>query len=335
MKILVNLLLIGLVGGIGWFLGRNIGFNENKIINLAAEPTPVPTPFSIYSIESLSKANVQPGKLQIIETLEENEKFNSYKFKLTFDPEIESGNYKTTTGQINIPNTSSSNYPLVIMFRGYVDQNLYVTGMGTSSGAKVFAENGFITVAPDFLGYGESDQEADNIFESRFQTYTTALSLLKSIDQINNWNHEDVFIWAHSNGGQIALTVLEATGVEYPTTLWAPVTKPFPYSVLYYTDESPDRGRFIRQELARFEELYNPDLFTITDYVDRIKAPIQLHQGTADDAIPVEWSNQFIAQLKNAEVEHLYFIYPGADHNLRPSWDTVIERDIEFFKKHL
>src|SRR5690606_5347887 len=100
------------------------------------------------------------------------------------------------------------------------------------------------------------------------------------LNQINNWNNDDVFIWAHSNGGQIALTTLEATGKMIPTSLWAPVTKPFPYSVLYYTDESADRGKFIRTELAKFEAIYNADQFAITDYVDRIKAPIQLHQGT-------------------------------------------------------
>jgi len=37
--------------------------------------------------------------------------------------------------------------------------------------------------------------------------------------------------------------------------------------------------------------------------------------------------------LRKNEVEVSYFEYPGADHNMRPSWDEVIARDIAFFNK--
>lgn len=338
MKILIWLISVIVIAAGGFIVGTK--YNRGELAPLIlSSPTPVPTPLSRYSIENLANAPIKPGKFEIVETLEENDKFTAYKFRLTFDPEIDSGKFKSTTGQLNIPrpqdDKQQTTYPLVLMFRGYVDRTLFTTGIGTRSGAKVFAENGFITVALDYLGYGDSDSEAGNIFESRFQTYTTSLSMLKALDQIEEWNGDDVFFWAHSNGGQIALTVLEATGADYPTTLWAPVTKPFPYSVLYYTDESEDRGKFIRKELARFEELYNPDLFAITDYLDRINAPLQLHQGTNDDAIPVDWSNEFNAQLESAEVDVEYFVYPGADHNLRPAWDEVIQKDVEFFRQHL
>lgn len=327
LAILVLVSVVSFISGSKWNTSQN-----NK--ETMTSPTPVPTPLSRYSIDNLARADIKAGEFEITNTLEEAEEFTAYEFKLTFDPSINNETSKITTGQVNIPKNEGS-FPLVLMIRGYVDETLYTTGIGTRRGAEVFASEGFITVAPDFLGYAGSDTEAGNIFESRFQTYTTVLSLLKSLDQIDSWNGKDVFIWAHSNGGQIAITTLEVTGAVYPTTLWAPVTKPFPYSVLYYTDESPDRGKFIRQELSKFEELYNPDLFAITDYIDRINAPIQIHQGTADDAIPVEWSNEFVSQLESAEVEHEYLVYPGADHNLRPNWNTVVERDIEFFRKHL
>ena len=35
--------------------------------------------------------------------------------------------------------------------------------------------------------------------------------------------------------------------------LWAPVSKPFPYNILYYTDEAEDRGKWLRGEIAKFE----------------------------------------------------------------------------------
>ena len=57
--------------------------------------------------------------------------------------------------------------------------------MGTKRVGEYFAENGYITLAPDFLGYGGSDSESENIFESRFQTYTTTLTLLTNVSKEN------------------------------------------------------------------------------------------------------------------------------------------------------
>ncbi len=142
-------------------------------------------------------------------------------------------------------------------------------------------------------------------------------------------------IWAHSNGGQIALTTLEITGVNYPTVLWAPVSAPFPFSILYYTDEASDHGKSLRRELARFEEVYNSDLYSLTNYLDRIKAPIELNQGTADDAVPVAWSDNLAKTLKDNGLDLIYNKYPGADHQMTPLWNSVIQKDLEYFEKNL
>lgn len=301
---------------------------------LLPTPTPAPRIFDKYSIDSLTSATVAISEIKIDKLLSENEKYDSYMYKQTFDPTFSNQKSKTVTGLINIPK-GEGNFPIVVMFRGYVDPTIYSTGVGTRRAGEVFASNGFITVAPDFFGYGESDTEAGNVFETRFQTYTTAIETIKSLPTINKWNQKDAFIWAHSNGGQIALTTLIATGNNYPTTLWAPVTKPFPYSILYFTDESVDGGKFLRGELAKFEEFYDTDLYSFTNYLDKINAPIQLHQGTNDDAVNWEWSSEFYNKMKSIEKDITYYKYPGADHNLQPSWNDVVNRDLEFFKKYL
>ena len=45
--------------------------------------------------------------------------------------------------------------PVIIQFRGYVERSIYQPGAGTKKTAEVFAKNGFISLAPDFLGYGD------------------------------------------------------------------------------------------------------------------------------------------------------------------------------------
>lgn len=291
-------------------------------------------PFNKYTIENLGKTQITPAKIEIDRLLSNNENFASSLFFLSFSPNLNPKETKKVSGIINIPNEGQSN-PLVILFRGYIDQKTYKSGDGTKRVGEYLANNGFITLAPDFLGYGESDKEADNIFESRFQTYVTALTLVNSLKSIDKWDGKNVFIWGHSNGGQIALTILEITQLPYPTVLWAPVSKPFPYSVLYYTDESDDRGKLIRKELAKFEELYDPDLYAIDRYFDKVRAPLQLHQGINDDAVPAIWSDSLSQSLKDLDKDIAYLKYPGTDHNLNPSWSVAVQNSLTFFKKYL
>lgn len=326
-KIILHVIAVIALIIAGWCL--NVLHQNSSIEPTIIDPV-IPKPLEKYTIENLSNTLFEKGEIILGDIIEEEDNYTSYFFSFSFKPNPTSKNTKTTTGQINIPNGDGT-FPVIVMFRGYVDQEIYTTGIGTRKSAAVYADNGYITIAPDFLGYAGSDEETDDIFEARFQTYTTALSLLNSLDSIAGWDQDNVFIWGHSNGGQIAITVLEITGADYPTVLWAPVTKPFPYSILYYTDESEDRGKFIRNELAKFEDLYDVDDYSLDDYLDKISAPIQIHQGTADDAVPYEWSNNFVEKLEDLEKEVDYYIYPGADHNLVPYWDTVVNRNITFF----
>lgn len=337
-KIFIFLLFLSIpvAAFVGWWYGAT---HKSAPIEIKSPvKIELPRPLRKYSIPQLQQTSIEPVELDLEEMDAEPEDFTSYTLTFEFDPTLSGKTEKKkVTGLINIPDTTPA--PIVLMLRGYVDPSIYQTGVGTWRAAQVFAKAGFITIAPDFLGYDGSHENASDIFESRFQTYTTALVLLKSITNPNTsipeWDNRNVFIWAHSNGGQIALTLLEVTKENYPTTLWAPVTKPFPYSILYYTDESEDLGKFIRSQLADFEELYDVNQFSIHSYFNDINAPLQIHQGTADDAIPLEWSREFVAILDNLEKDITYYIYPGSDHNLKPAWDTVVARDIQFFQSKI
>jgi len=328
------LILAVLIFGIGSFWG---GFLFAKRLSRTGITDKIPAvkdkSFKSYYIENLAEKTAS-GKFTTTSDLSKNEAFTSRLFELEFSPNPQKKETRKTTGVINLPIRNSLS-PIVIMIRGYVDQSIYTSGTGTKRAAEYFAENGYITVAPDFLGYGGSNVESSNIFEARFQTYTTMVALHKSLDQILQWDGKNIFIWAHSNGGQIALTWIAAESLTYPTVLWAPVTKPFPYSVLYYTDESSDGGKMIRKELAVLEENYEADKFSFTNYFDKIKAPIRLYQGSGDDAVPLQWSNSFAAKLKAEGNTPEYYIYSGDDHNLSRNWSAAVTGSLEFFRKNL
>lgn len=292
-------------------------------------------PLEKYSFENLKNKEFKADTITIGKVLKEGNGFISYIFYFN-------DQNKLVSGLMNLPSKPGT-YPVLAMFRGFVEKEKYTIGEGTRHSGEVFAQNGFITLAPDFLGYGESDNPSNNSIEERFQTYTTALSLLASIKNLNpaleKMNYQikadvsKVGIWGHSNGGHIALSVLAITSRNYPTVLWAPVSKPFPYSILYFTDEFNDHGKALRKVIADFEKDYDIEKYSPVNFYNYINAPIQLHQGTDDEAVPKRWSDQLYAKLKNMEKNITNYNYLNDDHNFsRGSWETAVQRSILFYK---
>ncbi len=282
-----------------------------------------------YTIDSLSKRQGVSSQIVLDEATATTSAYTVYRFHFHSDG-------KRVNGLAHIPigTNESQRLPVIVQIRGYVDRSIYEPGVGTKRSAEVFAENGMISLAPDFLGYGDSDNPSVDVFEERFQTYVVLLDLLASVSTLPVTDASRVGLWAHSNGGQIALTVLEITKGIYPTVLWAPVTRAFPYSILYYTDEADDKGKALRKKLAEFERDYDVDLYTMVNYIEKIASPLQIHQGSVDEAVPERWSSEFTDQLKAKDVDVEYFVYPGADHNMQPGWNTAVNRSVEFYRRH-
>lgn len=317
---------------------------KSSLVNPLAKSTPKPKPLLVYTFDNLKNTKFSPVQITLGSQIGETENSLSQMFYFQVSPTPNNIITKKVSGVINLPK-KAGNYPVIVMFRGFVAKENYQPGIGTNHSAESFANHGFITVAPDFLGFGESDSSTDG-FEDRFQTYTTALTLLSSISNLNNSleasysgkitaDTSKINIWGHSNGGQIAISVLAISGVAYPTVLWAPVSKSFPYSILYYTDEFDDQGKSLRQALAYFEKDYDTEDFSPARFYSRIKAPLEIHQGNADQEVPFWWSDELVENFKKAEIDVKYLKYPGADHNFLPnSWSEAILESINFFKEH-
>lgn len=286
------------------------------------------TNFTPYSFEALSKRGYFKSEIKLESILEEQDGFTSYLFSFAADG-------RKITGMANIPKKKGK-LPVAILLRGWVNEEIYQTGMGTEKTADFLAENGFLTLAPDFLGYGGSDSDYKDMLLARFARPITVITLLASLDNLPQADVDKVVFWGHSNGGQIALSVLEITGKNIPTSLWAPVSAPFPQSVLHFANEMEDEGERLREVIAEFEKEYDSSKYSITNYFDSIDAPLIIHQGTADEAIPKEWTDTLVDKLRSLEKDVSYFVYPEENHNFtRGSAPQARYRDLAFFRRKL
>jgi dipeptidyl aminopeptidase/acylaminoacyl peptidase len=324
--ILVALLGFLVVGGIVGLVRIKPAFQSAVISPLGKI---VEKPLDTYTIDALSTRVFPPSAIIFDEPTATASAYTVHTFHFSVDG-------KKVSGVAHVPRAASSvnPKPVIIQFRGYVDREKYTPGEGTRHSAEAFASNGFISLAPDFLGYGTSDMPSEDVFEERFQTYTTALALYASVATIPMADSSCIGFWGHSNGGQIALTILEILHTSIPTVLWAPVSKPFPYSILYYTDDITDHGKALRVVLAKFERNYDVELYSLPNYLNRIVGPLEIHQGGADVSVPRAWSDELVTQLEQHKADVTYYVYPGADHNMLGAWNTVVSRSIEFYRRH-
>lgn len=336
-------ILAVLIGGaLGFFF---ISKENSSLLGPLVKPTPIPKPLLAYTFRNLKKDTFPATQIKLGRIISEDEDSVAQMFYYQTPAKPNSKDLKTVSGLANIPK-APGNYPVIMMFRGFVSENIYEPGIGTQPSAGQLVRSGYITLAPDFLGYGESDKYASDTFENRFQTYTTALSLFSSIDTLNaglfasysgtiTADLSRVGLWAHSNGGHIALSTLAISGATYPTVLWAPVSTSFPYSILYYADESDDQGKSLRYWVGQFEKVYDTYDFSPERYYKWIKAPILINQGTADREVPYWWTEDLVKTLKEYNDDVVENLLTGADHNLRPTeaWNQAISATISFYNE--
>lgn len=353
--------------------------SSQELINPFVPSSPKqPLPLEKYTITNLKTYPYLASQITLTQLLEEKPTYSSYLFEYQTMG-------KTMTGTANLPTASlqeeAQPAPVVILIRGYATPEQYTPGFGTRNAAAVFAQNGYVTLAIDFFGFAGADPEPEDSWEARFIKPINIIELIKSLQETQelqlhlasteptqtNPNNQtsalavltpnqavssiavdssSLYIWSHSNGGQIALSVLQVLSEPIPTTLWAPVTAPFPYSILFFTRTSEDEGKETRAWLAMFEREYDVFEFSVTQHLDLIEAPLQVHHGSSDQDALLTWSESFAQMIDDEnqrrqeesldEIEFEFYKYSEADHNLQPpaNWQQAIQRDLIFFERN-
>ncbi len=334
----------------GFFINTFINQPQTEMFNPFVSQETIPElPLLQYSIVNLKNREYSTSQINIEAVIKEKSHFTSYLFS------YQTMN-KKMTGQINVPDSITASptqkKSIIVMLRGFVPIENYQTGTGTKHMAEVLANSGYITVAPDFLGFANSDPASTDSWEARFEKVVNIIELIKSLEKNGVPINSDTIvpitnlgIWAHSNGGQIALTTLEVLNQDIPTSLWAPVTAPFPYSILYFTDELEDEGKATRKWLNIFEEKYDVFEFSLTKHLELLNGPIQIQHGTNDDASLIYWSREFKEKInqenqrrKENNQEKLEFNLielSNNNHNMMPNWNKASQQDLRFFALHL
>lgn len=268
-------------------------------------------------IESLRQREFKGGEIKIEETLAHNNSYTSYIFSYPSD------NLKIY-GMMNIPEGNGP-FPVIVLNHGYFSPSGFTSGDGTRTMADILASNGYITVASDYRGHGQSEEDGQRRGGHRPEFAIDALNLIASVKNIQKADPNRIGMWGHSMGGEVSLRTAESTDKVKAIALWAPTSA-----------NASDNANFYGGKHNPNTNNPENDGISPINYLQYISAPISLHQGLVDVEVKPEWSKQLNDALKKEGKTVEYFEYAGQDHNFRNlGWDLISERTVAFYDKYL
>jgi uncharacterized protein len=313
-----------------------------------ATPTAVLDAIYPYTIAGLQARSYPGGTINSRYVLEEADSFTRVYIDYPSDG-------LTITGVMNIPHGAGP-FPVIILLHGYYDRAGYWSGLGTWQEAEFFARQGYLTIAPDFRSWGESDPGI-NLFATGLVIDT--LNLISSLPTLPQADPARVGVWGHSMGGGVATKTLLIderiqAGVLYAPnsaddtdliTRWGAACLPGqsettgdhcnPAEVL--SDAPPELVQEYFEAAASTERM---EAIAPIYHLDALTTPVQIHIGTADGELltqtPPEWSERLYKALVEAKADVRYFVYPDQGHFFSgPAWTQMVQRALTFYNEQL
>lgn len=293
------------------------------------------------SIDALRRGEYPGSDIVIEQTL--NPGSNYYRYIASYKSEG-----LKIYGLLTIPNTNPSEggFPAIIFNHGYISPSVYKTTEKYVAYQDAFAKSGYVTFKSDYRGHGNSEGEARGGYGTNDYT-VDVLNAITSVQKMDEVNAEKIGMWGHSMGGSITLESMVVGDSVKAGVIWAGVVGT--YEDLFErwhrrrgptpTGSVSRRGRW-RRELA---DVYggpseNPEFWnslSATSYLADISGPLQLHHGTADSSVPMEFSRNLEKLMLNEGKEVEYFEYEGDDHNLSNNLSLALNRSVMFFDRFL
>lgn len=300
---------------------------------LAPTATPVPNPMSIVALRN---GNYPGSDITIVKELDRGLNYRRYyAYYLSDGLKI----YALLT----IPNGDppEGGFPAIVFNHGYIPPDVYRTTERYIAYVDEIAKAGYIVFRIDYRGHDQSEGEARGAYGDPGYEIDV-LNAVASIKRLPQVNPNKIGMWGHSMGGFLTLRAMVISKDIKVGVIWAGVVASYP-DLLYnwrrtgaFTPSPSSRGVGWRtqwiQQYGTPEQ--NPafwDSVSATSYLADLSGPLQLHHGTADEDVPIEFSIRLAELARQAGKTADLYTYDGDNHNISKYFSTAMKRTIEFF----
>ena len=300
----------------------------------APQPTLVP-----LAIDAMRQREYPGSDLVIEQTLTPGSNYRQYVASYQSDGLKIFGLLTVPTGP-----KPATGWPVIIFNHGYIPPTVYRTTERYIAYVDAFARNGYIVFKPDYRGFGSSQGAPVSAYYAPDDT-VDVLNAVTSLQRYAEADRNRIGMWGHSMGGNITLRALVIDPRIKVAVIWAGVNATYKDLLENWHPPATDRpppsfaGSARQTYLGRFgTPEQNPkfwDSISPMSYLSDITAPIQLHHGTNDVEVPLQFSQTLAQDLQAATKPVELYTYAGADHNIAQGFPLAMQRSVAFFNANL
>ncbi|SRR5258708_7062461 len=302
-----------------------------------------PVPGNPLQISYMRNQNYSGSNIKIEQTLMNGSNYKRYIASYVSD------GFKIY-GLLTVPNgdVPKGGWPTIIFNHGYITPERYTPDGNYIAYVDALARSGFVIFKPDYRGNGKSEgTPGSSYFSSNYDI--DDLNAIATIKKFSGINSNRIGVWGHSMGGHITLVDLVVSKDIKAAVIWGGVVGSY-NDILYnwqnrvnYSPDAEDlrlRNLGSQDLIAKYgTPTANPDFWNSIDptvNLNFVTAPIQIHVGLSDNQVPPDFSQNLYTKLKGQGKTVEFYSYPGANHDISsPSFNTAMQRTIDFFKKYL
>lgn len=241
-----------------------------------------------------------------------------------------SSNGLKISGTWHVPNGEGP-FPVLILNHGYFPPSEYTNGYGFGREQKYFARQGYAVFHTDYRGYALSDPAPENQrLWGDLGAATDAINAALAIKMagLEFIDGDRIGLFGHSLGGGVTLNAALAQPDLFKVgVMWGPVSSQYwdNFNQWRRDDVTPEQVALFEAEFGSIDDEQSFMALSAYPYLDRLKVPMLIQHGTADESCPVEWSQFTVNELQRFGKNYQYIEYDGYPHVFwNQNWNTAI-----------
>ena len=235
-------------------------------------------------------------------------------------------------------------WPAIVFNHGYIPPAQYRTTERYIAYVDWLARSGYVVFRIDYRGHDRSEGTPSGAYGDPGYT-VDVLNAVSSLQQYPLVDPDKIGMWGHSMGGYLTLRSMVISPDIKAGVIWAGVVGSYPDLLTRWRrGPTPTPGAVgSRSWRWNWIEQYgmpdeNPDFWysvSSNSYLGDLSGPIQLHHGSADESVPLEFSEILSGQIQHVGKNVELYVYEGDDHNLSGYFGQAMTRTLQFFEQHL